>query len=348
MRNPILLATALLASAGAWAEERPAELPHLALDDEAVSVIGVSSGGHMALQLAVAWPERFTGVGVLAAGPWSCAQGSLGQALGQCMTTRRGPPNLDALAHHRRDYQSRDQVGSDAAFADLRAFVWHGSDDKVVDPTLGEALATQLGDWLADPDAQLRVQVAPDVGHGWPVRTRDRDIPPHQLADCRLGGGTHLLACDSDVVGEALTWLHGELTPPATGADEAGELRVFDQSDFEAKGLADAGYIYVPEGCESGGCDLTLALHGCGMGVEQIGEAFVRHTGLNAWAAANDRVVLYPQAESSLANPQGCWDWWGFAESSWQLHPLHDTRDGTQVQALMAMLAHLTDSPDEE
>ncbi|MEC7296112.1 MAG: poly(3-hydroxybutyrate) depolymerase, partial [Pseudomonadota bacterium] len=42
-----------------------------------------------------------------------------------------------------------------------------------------------------------------------------------------------------------------------------------------------------------------------------------------------------------MANPQACWDWWGFAESTWQINPLHDTRDGTQTQALMAMLDHL-------
>ena len=88
-----------------------------------------------------------------------------------------------------------------------------------------------------------------------------------------------------------------------------------------------------------------MALHGCAMGAEQIGETFVRYSGLNEWAATNGRVVLYPQAESSLANPQGCWDWWGFAESTWQLDPLHDSRDGTQIRALMAMMERLQEAP---
>ncbi|MGM0785384.1 MAG: poly(3-hydroxybutyrate) depolymerase [Pseudomonadota bacterium] len=346
MRTATLLAATLVATVGhAWGQERPADLPRLALNDAAVSVIGISSGGYMATQLAVAWPSRFAGLGVLAAGPWSCAEGSLGQALGQCMDTRDGPPDLDALARRRRDYQARDLVGSDAAFADLRAFVWHGNDDDVVDPTLGEALATQLSDWLADPGEQLLHQQASATGHGWPIRTQDRDIPPEQLGDCQRGGGTHLLACDTDLAGTALSWLHGDLAAPTEKTANAGELLAFDQAEFEARGLADTGYLYVPDSCQNGGCDLTLALHGCAMGAEQIGEAFVRHTGLNAWAAANDRVMLYPQAETSLANPQGCWDWWGFAESTWQLHPLHDTRQGTQVSALMAMLERLMEAP---
>jgi poly(3-hydroxybutyrate) depolymerase len=69
---------------------------------------------------------------------------------------------------------------------------------------------------------------------------------------------------------------------------------------------------------------------------------------LNRWAATHGQVVLYPQAESSMANPQACWDWWGFAESTWQINPLHDTRDGTQVQALMAMLDRLQADQTEE
>ena len=71
----------------------------------------------------------------------------------------------------------------------------------------------------------------------------------------------------------------------------------------------------------------------------------MRYSGLNEWAATNGRVVLYPQAESSLANPQGCWDWWGFAESTWQLDTLHDSRDGTQIRALMAMMERLQEAP---
>ena len=77
------------------------------------------------------------------------------------------------------------------------------------------------------------------------------------------------------------------------------------------------------------------------MNAEAIDDTFVRYSGLNRWAAEHGQVVLYPQAESSMANPQACWDWWGFAESTWQINPLHDTRDGTQTQALMAMLDHL-------
>ncbi|MDX1465951.1 MAG: PHB depolymerase family esterase [Halomonas sp.] len=331
-------------TAPAVAQETPDALPRLALAAGDTSVIGVSSGGYMATQLAVAWPERFQGLGVLAAGPWACARGSLSLALGQCMGTHKGPPDLEILAERHRDYRERDLVGKAEALADLRLFIWQGGQDDTVAPALGQALAEQFRGWLAAPEEQLRLVESEQAGHGWPVAA-DTRAPVEGLADCQKGGGTHLLACDRDIAGEALAWLHGELAPPEP-REAGGRLVAFDQADFDARGLGDTGYLYVPERCEAGGCALTVALHGCTMSAEQIGETFVRHSGLNDWAAANERVVLYPQAETSLPNPQGCWDWWGFAESAWQLDPLHDTREGTQIGALMAMIERLQAAPE--
>lgn len=351
MTSPSLPAAGLVLAAliatPAVAERLP-DMPRLGLEQGDASVIGVSSGGYMATQLAVAWPERFQGLAVLGAGPWSCAQGTLRRALGQCMTTRLGPPSLDELEQRLADYREHERVGSAEALAELRAFVWHGDADETVAPALGAALAEQLAGWLAAPETQLRFMTSDNVGHGWPIGHRASPLPATELGDCRQGGGTHLLGCGKDLTGEAMAWLHD--TPPDT--DEAAEavpasddLIRFDQSDFAVKGLDSEGYLFVPEACDEGGCGLTVALHGCGMGAEQIGETFVRHSGLNEWAAAHDRVVLYPQAETSLANPQGCWDWWGFAESTWQMDPLHDTREGTQIRALMAMMDRLQEAP---
>lgn len=295
----------------------PDSLPALGAADDRASVVGVSSGGYMATQLAVAWPERFHGLGVLAAGPWGCAQGKLSLALNQCMMTRRGEPSLTALETRRADYQSRGQVGKDDDLARLRAYVWHGQQDDVIAPVLGDLLAEQLMGWLAEN--QVKTERAELAGHGWPENAEK-------------------------VTGEMMDWLYPERASRA--GSSAGALREFDQSDFDVRGLADTGYVYIPDACTGGGCGTTLALHGCRMGAEVLGDAFARKSGLNAWAVAHDEVVLYPQAESTLANPQGCWDWWGFAESSWQLYPLHDTRDGTQAGALLKMLDRLQKAPD--
>ncbi|WP_404414727.1 poly(3-hydroxybutyrate) depolymerase [Vreelandella aquamarina] len=325
----------------------PGTLPSLGAADAGASVVGVSSGGYMALQLAVAWPERFAGMGVLAAGPWSCSQGSLSLALNQCMMTRRGAPSLETLNTRWANYREQDQVGSEPSRGALRAYVWHGEEDTVVEPELGDLLAEQLEQWLSSDD-QLKVARSAQTGHGWPVSLAgNKQSLSQPLGNCQSGGGSHLLACDEDIAADMLDWLHPDAAPAETPADQ-GELIRFDQSDFDAKGLADNGYVYLPAGCDDGSCEVTIALHGCQMNAEQIGETFVRGTGLNEWADQHGRIVLYPQAESTLANPQGCWDWWGFAESSWQLNPLHDTRQGTQVSALMAMLDRLQSSSNAD
>jgi poly(3-hydroxybutyrate) depolymerase len=338
----LLLGLAPLAGA-----QQPSDLPPLGVDADDVSVVGVSSGGYMATQLAVAWPGRFVGLGVLAAGPWSCAQGALSLALGQCMGTRQGQPDLDEIDRRLREYRARDLVGNASDLADLRVFIWHGEEAETVEPALGRLLAEQFRGWLEDPQRQLRLRLTEEAGHGWPVGDPTGPVSPSRLASCRKGGGTHLLDCDLDIAGRSLSWLHGDLEAPAESLPSE-DLISFDQTDFiDGKGFDEGGYLFVPGECQEGGCGLTMALHGCSMGAEQIDDTFVRYNGLNEWAATNRHVILYPQAETSMANPQGCWDWWGFAESTWQLDPLHDTRQGTQVRVLMSMLDRLEESPKD-
>lgn len=325
--------------------DTPPALPSLDITPERVSVVGVSSGGYMATQLAVAFPETFRGLGVFAAGPWGCAQGSLRLALGQCMAQRHGLPSLAELEARLAAYRMEERLGASTALARQRVFVWHGEEDEVVDPALGELLADQYREWLETP-GQLRFIAAEDVGHGWPVGgTGLAHIT--ELADCRIGGSPHLLACDRDGAGEVLNWLYDDLTPPDDAED--GRLLAFDQSEFyRGSGLAEQGQLYLPKACEAGEpCGLVVALHGCNMNQEQVEDAFIRHTGLNAWAAANDLAVLYPQTDTSMANPQGCWDWWGFDESSWEPSAGYETRDGHQVQALHAMVERLSGGPAE-
>ena len=91
-------AVALLVSA-LWAAAPAATLPRLNLDLEQTSVSGISSGGYMAVQFAVAHSEMVAGVGVFAGGPYRCAAGGAAEALGPCMQgipvrpTRRRPPD---------------------------------------------------------------------------------------------------------------------------------------------------------------------------------------------------------------------------------------------------------------
>ena len=91
------------------------------------------------------------------------------------------------------------------------------------------------------------------------------------------------------------------------------------------------------------GC--TSAFHGCLQYVDAIHDRFFRDAGYNAFADANHVVVLYPQATSwrrltdpsgLTANPDGCWDWWGYAGDD-----AYFTRDGKQMRAVRAMIARM-------
>lgn len=333
-----LAALLTLAFPVAAREDTLPPLPVLNIETDTISVMGVSSGGYMATQLAVAWPELFSRLAVFAAGPWGCAQGELSRALGQCMDTRHGLPSPAALNSRYAHYLAEGLVGEPSALAEQRVYLWHGGADNTVDPRLGEQLADQYRDWLTDPETQLKVETNPNAAHGWPVAAMQSTDT--KLADCAEGGSPHLLACDRGGAGQALQWLYRERVTPPEG-DGRGMLRVFDQTAFYDD-IADKGYLYLPKTCEEGApCALIVALHGCEMSATQIGETFVRHSGLNEWAAENRLVVLYPQAEASLPNPKACWDWWGYDESLWELNPLHDSRKGQQVQALKAMVEQI-------
>jgi len=66
-----------------------------------------------------------------------------------------------------------------------------------------------------------------------------------------------------------------------------------------------------------------VAYHGCEQTVADIGLTYVMNAGYNEWAEANDIIVLYPQAQRSTMNPNGCFDWWGYtgAEYATKLAP---------------------------
>ena len=77
-----------------------------------------------------------------------------------------------------------------------------------------------------------------------------------------------------------------------------------------AYGMAENAYVYIPPRCQAGAkCKLHVAMHGCSMTAALIGFDFVSHAGYNAWADANDIVILFPQSLKTTLNPLSCFDW---------------------------------------
>jgi hypothetical protein len=78
-------------------------LPSYDVEISQTSVSGVSSGGYMAVQFHVAYSSIVKGVGVIAGGPYNCAENSAWRAIRNCMNP--GPsdpvPDVQHLLHHR-------------------------------------------------------------------------------------------------------------------------------------------------------------------------------------------------------------------------------------------------------
>lgn len=366
------LAASLGAAAGfACAQDA---LPKLAIDRERITVSGLSSGGFMAVQFAVAHSRTISGVGVIAGGPYFCSGGNLYTAATLCSCTL-APDDPNAGA----------QVCTSAA-ADTPAFVAAAvvatninAANFLIDPT--HHLARQRI-WLFSNEHDTKVPVpvvgaleryyrsfgpqAAGIRHVRQVRTGGQTRPVgHSMPtlahgnDCASSEKPFINRCQYDAAGELLRWMYPGITQRRTATSAA--LIDFDQSAFLPPGLPhgmnDRGYAYVPAACKVRGarCRLHVVFHGCRQGRNHpyaageggtIGQTFVRKAGYNEWAQANRIVVLYPQIAAPdtdwrILNPRGCWDYWGTPYTG----AAFATRSGTQIAAVKAMIDHLAQTP---
>jgi poly(3-hydroxybutyrate) depolymerase len=326
------LCASLLLSPGAGAAQ---PLPALDLDPAATAVSGLSSGAFMAVQLQVAFSRRIAGAGIVAGGPYGCAEGNVYRALRVCMNAYLGRPDAAASLEEMRALAAAGRIDDTAHLAPDRVYLFHGRADDTVARASMDALRES---YAALGLAADRVRYVGDVpaGHGFVTERGD--------LSCGVTAPDFLVDCDIDQAGDILGHLHGPLAPAAEPRTD-GLLR-FDQATYAADvpGMDDTGFVYVPASCASGApCRLHVALHGCRQGREELGEAYARLTGYNRWAEANGIVVLYPQARSIPApwwnvfggNPNGCWDWWGYAGDD------HLTREAPQIAAIARMATAL-------
>jgi poly(3-hydroxybutyrate) depolymerase len=312
-------------------------LPALNAQLPSTTVSGISAGGYMAVQFHVAHSAIVSGAGVLAAGPYYCAQGSLWTARYNCMRPRAWTPipptsllksETDALANS-------GQIDATSHLRRARVWLFSGSKDKVVKPQVVQALQRYYAEYV--PPASMQLVTGIKAGHAM--------VTDDFGSQCDVTAAPFINDCDFDAAGALLQYLYGPLQAPS--GSQSGELLAFDQSEFanghpDALSLAQTGYAYIPLACRTAACRVHIAFHGCKQSEEAVGLAFVQHAGYNRWADANRIIVLYPQtiarygwAGSFVFNPNGCWDWWGYTSA------LYHTRDGPQIRVVKAMLDRL-------
>ena len=329
-----LRAAVLLPALALWAAAAAATLPALNLDLEQTSVSGISSGGYMAVQFAVAHSEMITGVGVFAGGPYRCAAGGVAEALGTCM---QGTPDTERALAETERASAAGRIDAVGNLARQRVWLFAGYNDGVVKRPVMDSLYDYFRHYV--PPHRIYYQDTLEAGHAM--------ITQNGGGACSLTGGEFINDCDYDGAGLLLQHIYGRLTRIPTNA-LSGEIIAFDQDAFvpgdsRLRGMAREAYVYVPSTCANGErCRVHLAFHGCRQYADAIDDAFYRHAGYNEWADANRIVVLYPQTLATTlkpVNPKGCWDWWGYNG------PAFAYRDGIQIAAVRAMLAHLARGP---
>jgi poly(3-hydroxybutyrate) depolymerase len=339
--SPALAAILVLSAAGAAAA--PA-LPALGTSNDGLSVSGLSSGAYMAVQFQVAYSSLVRGAGIIAGGPYFCAENRVDRALANCMEAPAGaaPPTTDETLKTIEQLAGAGKIDPVSALRDDRVWLFSGGQDKTVAASVMDALEAFYRKILP-PDAIRHVRLA-DAGHAMP------SVAAARPNACGTSASPYINRCgDFDAAGQLLAHLDGPLKPSTSAAD--GDLVAFDQRPF-IKGaasdasLADDGYAFIPKACRGGGCRVHVAFHGCQQNAEQIGRRFVEGAGYNHWAASNRLVILYPQTTSRyglafgslkwVMNPKACWDWWGYTGADYH------TRDGVQMRAVRAMIDRLS------
>lgn len=320
----VLIRFALLCAGAVPPAAHSAPLPALKVDASTVTVSGLSSGGYMATQLHVAWSSVFKGAGVVAAGPYYCAQGLAALATTRCLTRDSAPP-VGALVATAKTWAAAGRIDPLSNLSSSKVWLFAGTKDSVLVPALGADLRRFYEAFV--PTANIVVRTDVPAEHGMP--TDDFG------SACAHRGLPFINDCDVDGAGELLRHLLGTLQARNDGA-LGGRFVEFDQHEFIAadEGMASTGWLFVPQACAtSAGCRLHVVLHGCGQNAQSLGDTYVKRTGYNRWADSNRIVVLYPQTSSDALN--ACWDWWGYTGADYA------QKSGPQVGAIVAMVERL-------
>ncbi|HZB92871.1 MAG TPA: PHB depolymerase family esterase [Stellaceae bacterium] len=325
----VLLALALLCAAPAAAQ--PAKLPALGADPARISASGLSSGGFMALQYAVAFSASVMGVGVVAGGPYNCAYVTLGGTTACQVGAPLGGASYDAAL----GFAGLGEIDPVDRLKSEKVYLFSGTKDKTVKRTVVDAVRDFFGA-VGTPAQNIEYVRQVPAGHGFISvnfgAACGTSAPPY-VNECLVDGAPY------DQPEAILTQIYGTLRPKAARLSAAPTP--FDQTEFAAPlaGMAKTGYAYIPASCTAAGarCAVHVVFHGCKQAAGAVGDAVYQRLGYNAWADANGIIVLYPQVVASTipVDPDGCWDWWGYSGLDFQ------TRSGPQLAAVHAMVLRL-------
>ncbi|WP_262269988.1 extracellular catalytic domain type 2 short-chain-length polyhydroxyalkanoate depolymerase [Microvirga yunnanensis] len=333
-------------------------------DRTAVTVSGLSSGGFFAHQFHIAFSNLIKGAGIIAGGPYGCVENipnpwtpfwsmpldRVSAAVVACTHyygeryygLRPSPPRAEDSLRIIREAANQGLIDNPSDLAGSRVWLFHGKSDALIPLQVMETLRrlyNALG--VRGPNLQFdQNQTGSAANHGIPVNTfaGESKFP---VRNCGQHASPFVIQCGYEAAEMLLRHLYPDGFKPASDDPHRdGTLVAFDQSEFfdtadASVSLHGVGYLYVPNSCSVEQCRVHVAFHGCNQNVDSVYDDFIRDAGYDRWAASNNIVVLYPQTKTSAANPNRCWDFWGYSGSNYY------TRNGPQMRAIKAMIDRL-------
>lgn len=297
-------------------------LPALNIDTTQTTVSGLSSGGFMAAQLHVAYSATFKkGAGIVAGGPFYCAEGSITNATGRCMASPAGIPT-SSLVTTTNNWASQGSIDPVANLQSSKVYLFSGSIDSTVKQGVMDALKTYYNSFVPAANVVYKKDIAAE--HAM--------VTDDYGSACSTKGSPYINDCNFDLAGTMLAHFYGTLNARNNGTLAAGNFVEFNQSQFITNhGMAPTGWAYIPAACTAGTqCRLHVVLHGCQQNVTLVQQQYVRNTGYNRWADTNNIVMIYPQTSTAATN--SCWDWWGYDNANYA------KKSGPQMVAIKAMV----------
>lgn len=295
------------------------------VDTSKITVSGISSGGFFAVQFHVAYSKIIRGVGVIAGGPFWCAQNNLLVALGPC---KNKPDKISVELLSTVTYTSAATFLIDPIkyLEHSQVYLIHGKLDSVV----AQGVVTKLEEYysLFVTGGNVSSMFSLPAEHCFP--TEDFGT------GCTYLGPPFICNCNFSAAREILHHVYPG-SPDLKPSYLPENLFEFDQSEFLIDSLTvmdSVGYIYVPMVCQSKKkpCKLHIAFHGCLQGRMYLNDTFVAHAGYSCYAEELETIVIFPQVINSVLNPKGCWDWWGYTS------PAYASKFGLQMNSVRKMI----------
>ncbi|KAG2379475.1 hypothetical protein C9374_006592 [Naegleria lovaniensis] len=299
------------------------------IEPGSLSVSGISAGGFMAAQFQVAFSKSVKGSGIIAGGPYDCAQGQMLTALMACMKSPSSI-SLSSIAATVSSYEKQGLIDPTSNIKNHKIYLFSGTQDSVV----AQGVMTKLLDQYTNNFGVSKSNIVTDFN----TPAQHSMITNDYGNSCGYLGSPYINNCGIDGAGNVFKQVYPDFK--TGGSAVSGNLFTYKQSGrYSASSLDSNGYIYIPTACQQGAsCKISIAFHGCNQGASVIGTSYVANAGYNKHAELNNIIVVYPQVAVSYFNPmnsQGCFDWFGYSGSSYA------TKQGSQMAAIANLITDL-------